>query len=139
MRRAWRFSRKKFGKAGRYYYWMARGVDERPVRADRERKSVRAEDTFVSDLFDLEGARKELAPLVGKVWRYCEERSIQGRTVTLKVKFADFQQITRSRTVVGAVGGESRTHGRRRHAALGDAFEFERNLAEPNRQMSLTI
>ncbi|TJV08359.1 MAG: DNA polymerase IV, partial [Mesorhizobium sp.] len=90
-----------------YYYWIARGIDERPVRADRERKSVGAEDTFASDLFDLESARKELAPLVAKVWRYCEERSIQGRTVTLKVKFADFQQITRSRTIGRVIEGEA--------------------------------
>ncbi|RWO20346.1 MAG: DNA polymerase IV, partial [Mesorhizobium sp.] len=101
------FLEEKFGKAGPYYYWIARGIDERPVRADRERKSVGAEDTFASDLFDLESARKELAPLVGKVWRYCEERSIQGRTVTLKVKFADFQQITRSRTIGGVIEGEA--------------------------------
>ncbi|MBZ9726346.1 DNA polymerase IV [Mesorhizobium sp. CO1-1-11] len=101
------FLEEKFGKAGPYYYWIARGIDERPVRADRERKSVGAEDTFASDLFDVESARKELAPLVAKVWRYCEERSIQGRTVTLKVKFADFQQITRSRTFGGVIEGEA--------------------------------
>jgi nucleotidyltransferase/DNA polymerase involved in DNA repair len=101
------FLEDKFGKAGPYYYWIARGIDERSVRADRERKSVGAEDTFASDLFDLESARKELAPLVGKVWRYREERSIEGRTVTLKVKFADFQQITRSRTVFGSIGDEA--------------------------------
>lgn len=101
------FLEEKFGKAGPYYYWIARGIDERPVRADRERKSVGAEDTFASDLFDLESARKELAPLVGKVWRYCEARSIQGRTVTLKVKFADFQQITRSRTIGGVIEAET--------------------------------
>ncbi|TGQ03729.1 DNA polymerase IV, partial [Mesorhizobium sp. M4B.F.Ca.ET.215.01.1.1] len=70
------FLEEKFGKAGPYYYWIARGIDERPVRADRERKSVGAEDTFVNDLFDLESARRELAPLVRKVWRYCAERSI---------------------------------------------------------------
>lgn len=92
-----------FGKAGTYYYWIARGIDERPVRADNIRKSIGAEDTFVTDITDIEDACNELRPLIEKVWRYCEERSIRGRTVTLKVKYADFQQITRSRTLPGGI------------------------------------
>jgi DNA polymerase IV len=87
-----------FGKAGSYYYWAARGVDERPVRADRMRKSVGAENTFAADLFTYEAARDELREIVDKVWRYCENSGVRGRTVTLKVKFSNFRQITRSRT-----------------------------------------
>ena len=87
-----------FGKAGSYYYWAARGVDERPVCADRIRKSVGAENTFPADLFTYEAARDALQEIVDNVWRYCEGSGIRGRTVTLKVKFANFQQITRSRT-----------------------------------------
>jgi DNA polymerase IV len=87
-----------FGKAGSYYYWVARGVDERPVRADRIRKSIGAENTFPVDLFTYEAARDALREIVDKVWRYCEGSGLRGRTVTLKVKFANFQQITRSRT-----------------------------------------
>jgi DNA polymerase-4 len=87
-----------FGKAGSYYYWAARGVDERPVRADRTRKSVGAENTFPVDLFTYEAARDALREIVDKVWSYCERSDIRGRTVTLKVKFANFQIITRSRT-----------------------------------------
>src|SRR5580692_731120 len=87
-----------FGKAGPYYYWAARGVDERPVRADRIRKSVGAENTFAADLFTYEAARDSLRAIVDKVWGYCEGSGLRGRTVTLKVKFANFQQITRSRT-----------------------------------------
>ncbi len=51
------------------------------------------------DIFDLETAKGELVPLAEKVWRHCEAKGLSGRTVTLKVKFADFQQITRSRTM----------------------------------------
>ena len=87
-----------FGKAGSYYYWAARGIDERPVRADRMRKSVGAENTFPADLFTYEAARDALREIADKVWEYCEGSGIRGRTVTLKVKFANFQQITRSRT-----------------------------------------
>lgn len=85
-------------QSGPWYYRIARGIDERAVQPDRPRKSVGAEDTFATDIFELETARDELAPLIEKVWCYCQDRSIRGRTVTLKVKFSDFQQITRSRT-----------------------------------------
>ena len=146
------FLEEKFGKAGPYYYWIARGIDERPVRADRERKSVGAEDTFAIDLFDLESARKELAPLVGKVWRYCDERSIQGRTVTLKIKFADFQQITRSRTIGGLIDAETDL-ATVASTLLEQVFPVNKGIrllgvtlsnlstraAEAERQMSLTI
>ncbi len=92
------YLQEQFGKAGPYYYWIARGIDERPVRSDRIRKSVGAENTFSADIFTLESARDALQPIVEKVWRHCESAGARGRTVTLKVKYADFQQITRSRT-----------------------------------------
>jgi len=92
------FLQQHFGKAGSYYYWAARGVDERPVRADRIRKSIGAENTFPADLFTYETARDALREIIDKVWEYCERFGIRGRTVTLKVKFANFRQITRSRT-----------------------------------------
>ena len=92
------YLQEQFGKSGPYYYWVARGIDERPVRADRIRKSVGAENTFSNDLFTIEAARDAMQPIVDKVWRCCEGAGTRGRTVTLKVKYADFHQITRSRT-----------------------------------------
>ncbi len=92
------FLQQHFGKAGPYYYWIAHGIDERPVCADRARKSIGAENTFDTDLFTPLEARAALKPIVEKVWRYCEGTRTRGRTVTLKVKYADFQQITRRRT-----------------------------------------
>ena len=92
------FLQQHFGKVGSYYYWAAQGIDERPVRADRVRKSVGTENTFPSDLFTYEATRDALQEIISKVWGYCERSAIGGRTVTLKVKFANFQQITRSRT-----------------------------------------
>jgi DNA polymerase IV len=62
------FLQQHFGKAGPYFYWIARGIDERPVRADRVRKSVGAENTFSVDLISLETARDALLPLIDKVW-----------------------------------------------------------------------
>jgi DNA polymerase IV len=92
------FLEERFGKAGDYYYSISRGIDERPVRPDRIRKSVGAENTFERDLWSGEELRAELLPIIDKVSRYCEQAGIRGRTVTLKVKYQDFQQITRSRT-----------------------------------------
>jgi DNA polymerase IV len=92
------FLQEHFGKAGAYYYWIARGIDERPVRADRVRKSIGAENTFIADLFTVEEASAALKPIIEKVWRYCEGTTTRGRTLTLKAKYADFRQITRSRT-----------------------------------------
>ncbi len=120
------FLQQHFGKAGSYYYWAARGVDERPVRPDRIRKSVGAENTFPADLFTYEAARDALREIVGKVWAYCESSGIRGRTVTLKVKFANFQQITRSRTGQMQIATRSRLDGipsfrRSAHRCIGSA------------------
>jgi DNA polymerase-4 len=101
------FMQANFGKTGTYYYWISRGVDNREVRANRIRKSVGAENTFSTDLAAFEPMLSELQPLIDKVWRHCEERGSRGRTVTLKVKFADFELISRSRTVSRTVGSRS--------------------------------
>jgi DNA polymerase-4 len=92
------FLLKHFGKAGSHFYCICRGIDHRPVVPNRIRKSVGAENTFSRDLTSLDDMRAELDPLVEKVWHYCETTGVRGRTVTLKVKFADFQIITRSRS-----------------------------------------
>jgi DNA polymerase-4 len=110
------FLQQYFRKAGSYYYWAARGVDERPVRADRIRKSIGAENTFPADLFTYEDARDALQQIVDKVWGYCEGSGIHGRTVTLKVKFANFHQITRSRT------GQTQIRTRSELEQLGNAL-----------------
>ncbi len=97
------FLQQHFGKSGPYFYGIARGIDERQVRPDRIRKSVGAEDTFVEDIDDLNLAKAELRPLAEKVWRYCEARDITGKTITVKIKYSDFSQATRSRTVAESV------------------------------------
>ncbi|MDU0342075.1 DNA polymerase IV [Bosea rubneri] len=98
------FLQQHFGKAGQHYYWIARGVDERPVQPDRIRKSIGAENTFASDLTDMDELRACLDPIIEKVWSHCERTGVRGRSVTLKVKYADFQQITRSQSTPREVG-----------------------------------
>ncbi|AMV36148.1 DNA polymerase IV [Planctomyces sp. SH-PL62] len=105
------FLQQHFGKAGPYYFSLARGVDERRVSADRVRKSIGAERTFNADLFTAEEARDALEPLIGQVWSYCEGSTIRGRTATLKARYADFQQITRSRTVDVPVASQAVLEG----------------------------
>ncbi|WP_092750358.1 DNA polymerase IV [Rhizobium aethiopicum] len=88
-----------FGKSGPYFYGIVRGIDQRQVKPNRVRKSVGAEDTFSQDLHTYEPAREWLQPLIEKVWSYCEANGIGAKTVTLKVKYGDFNQITRSKTL----------------------------------------
>ena len=92
------FLQRHFGKAGLWYYGIARAIDDRPVQPHRPRKSIGTEDTFERDIADLDQARREIAPLAAKVWRQGVAKGLHGRTLTVKVKYADFQQITRSRT-----------------------------------------
>jgi DNA polymerase-4 len=99
------YLQERFGKSGAYYYDVARGIDHRPVRPNRIRKSIGAENTFSADLHGYEEMRAELLQSVDKVWRHCEATEARGATVTLKVKYADFQLITRSRSVPGVVDG----------------------------------
>ena len=89
----------RFGKPGRYYYRIARAEDDRAVDPHRIRKSLGAENTFEKDLTTLEGVRKELYHITDILVSRMERSGTKGKTLTLKVKFFDFQQITRSKTV----------------------------------------
>ena len=92
-----------FGSAGGWYWRIARGIDERPVRSERRHKSVSAERTFDQDLFAPDALAAELERVAGLAWARIERAGARGRTVTLKVKFADFTLITRSRSFREAV------------------------------------
>jgi DNA polymerase IV len=89
---------KFFGKAGHYYYNICRAIDLRQVSADGTRKSIGAENTFNTDLHTLAEIQNGLEPIANEVWRRVEKANIYGRTVTLKVKFDNFETITRSRS-----------------------------------------
>jgi len=87
-----------FGSSGRWYWRIARGIDEREVKPDRPYKSVSAERTFDVDYSEAEDLRRELSRVAGFAWQRIERSEVKGRTVTLKVKFGDFSQITRSKS-----------------------------------------
>jgi DNA polymerase-4 len=92
-----------FGSSGRWYWRIARGIDEREVKPDRPYKSVSAERTFDVDYSDAEDLRRELTRVAGYAWQRIERSEVKGRTVTLKVKFADFTLITRSKSFTAPV------------------------------------
>jgi DNA polymerase-4 len=89
---------KHFGKAGNYFYHAVRGIDERPVLNHRERKSIGAERTYERDLDDIKEVHEKLKSIIDIVWKRCEEKQKSGKTVTVKLRFADFSTITRSTT-----------------------------------------
>ena len=85
-----------FGKAGHIFYDFARGIDERPVVTYRERKSVGCEQTFLEDIYTPSAVIIELYHTVLELLTRIDKSGFEGKTLTLKVKFADFTQITRS-------------------------------------------
>lgn len=87
-----------FGKVGNFYYDIVRGIDERPVQTFRELKSIGAEDTFTSDLMEEQELMTELKLIAQRVVKRLEAKQVLGSTLTLKIKFADFKQITRNYT-----------------------------------------
>lgn len=93
------FLAQQFGKSGDYFYLAARAIDHRPVRPDRVRKSIGSENTFFHDLFahdDLAAALRESSDTVA---RHAARTGKAGRTVSIKLRYADFRTLTRARTL----------------------------------------
>ncbi len=95
-----------FGKTGVFYYHIARAVDDRPVDPNRIRKSLGNENTFSDDLVNLPEILTELKEIENELVRRMQNSNAQGRTLTLKVKYADFEQITRSKSQESALTEE---------------------------------
>lgn len=87
-----------FGKAGLAYYQFAKGMDNREVEPERERKSLGAEETFLEDICTLDIIEEELKKISEEVARRADKAEFRARTLTLKVKYADFNIVTRSIT-----------------------------------------
>lgn len=88
-----------FGKAGRYYYNIARGTDEREVNPNRIRKSLGAETTFSEDLTTRDEIIENIEYVAEIVIKRLATANAAGKTLTLKMKYCDFQQVTRSKTL----------------------------------------
>jgi len=92
-----------FGKAGDHFYRLARAEDDRPVVADERRKSLGAETTFARDLLTWEEVMPALEPVFSKLWAAYSRHGLTARTVTVKIKYANFRQITRARSCAEAI------------------------------------
>ena len=126
--------RAHFGSFGDYLFRAARGIDHRQVRANRIRKSVGGERTFHENISDSAEIRETYERIVGIVWERIEHNRSRGRTVTLKLRFADFTTITRARSVPHWIAE------RDEFAALGRSLlEAEMPLPQPIRLMGLTL
>jgi len=99
-----------FGKSGPWYYAIARGQDDRAVNPDRTRKSSGSETTFAFDLTDPDAIEAGVMAMADDVWAWSEKTGSRGRTVTVKVKWADFQQSTRSRSLSEPVASRQALH-----------------------------
>ncbi len=88
-----------FGKTGKYYYYIVRGIDNREVTPERERKSIGHENTFAVDLNDIDTMKEYLRECSEKIKERLSKHNMVGRTITLKIKYPDFFQATRSKTL----------------------------------------
>ncbi len=100
----------EFGKAGIMFYDFARGIDMRPVISERIRKSVGCELTFFEDISELSAAEDEIHRLSVELSGRISHDEFEGHTLTLKVKYSDFSQITRSITVDNIITGRDEIH-----------------------------
>ncbi|MGN7787834.1 DNA polymerase IV [Niabella sp. 22666] len=94
-----------FGKPGKFYYQIVRGIDNREVQPHRETKSVSVEDTYQEDLVDRETMVPELSILTERLAKRLQRSGLRGKTVTVKFKFHDFTLITRSLSVHSFMNG----------------------------------
>ncbi|WP_341209043.1 DNA polymerase IV [uncultured Sphingomonas sp.] len=97
------FLRAHFGSHADYLHGAARGVDDRPVRAERQAKSVGAERTFDTNLSDTAEIDAALETVAAAAWTRVERADVRGRTATLKLRRADFTTLTRARSVTGVI------------------------------------
>lgn len=93
-----------FGKSGNYFYNVSRGVDDREVRVERERKSVGSESTYFSDISDPSQFREEARTMLDRVWERYDRFDQVGKTISIKLKYFDFTVITRAQTRPSGLG-----------------------------------
>lgn len=128
------FLRAHFGSFAEYLFRAARGIDLRAVRANRIRKSVGGERTFFENIEDPDALRETMDTIIDIVWERIERAGAQGRTVTLKLRYADFRTLTRARSVMPRVADKA-MFGRLGHALLEEMMP----LPQPVRLMGLTL
>ena len=140
----------RFGKTGRYYYRIVRGIDSREVKAHRIRKSIGKERTFSEDIGDINWIHNFLEELAEKISESMKKKKVAGKTVTLKVRYEDFETLTRSTSFSHYINGsedigetaksllDQTEVGRRKVRLLGITLS-NLNLSEEGRFEQLNI
>lgn len=111
-----------FGRSGQYYYEICRGIDNRQVEPYRERKSLGAEQTFSNDVFTAGELENQLLEVADTVWERYAKWNVPAKTLTLKYKYADFEQHTRSKTISGWFSSKSELIDEARTLLHSDEF-----------------
>ena len=128
------FLKANFGSFAEYLYRAARGIDLRQVRAHRARKSVGGERTFHEDIMSHDELREAMDRIVDIVWERIEKAGATGRTVTMKLKYNDFQIVSRAMSRPVSIADKTE-FGIIAHALLGEMLPLPR----PIRLMGLTL
>jgi len=117
-----------FGKAGKFFHQVANGIDNRPVIPNRQRKSVGIENTFLNDLENHQQMLNALSKLEEELWKRINKHGRFGKTITLKIKFNDFEQITRSQSFLNPLTKRTRIQ-----KAVSELFQ----IANPTKKVRL--
>jgi len=125
---------KLFGKHGRFFYDIARAVDDRPVNPVSIRKSYGREQTFDYDVSEPDELKSKMEDLVSMLWQGLQEQQLSGRTLVIKIKYSDFIQITRSRTVSEPLDDPDAIL-----SLAGEMLNREYPLRKPVRLLGLTL
>ena len=122
-----------FGRLGRHFHRLAQALDDRPVEPDRARRSLSVETTYATDLSGADAVGEALAPLAEDLAERLARSRFLGRTLTLKLRYADFRTLTRARSVAGVVERDD-------FAAIGHALLDAQLPAEQGiRLLGLTL
>ena len=97
----------RIGNLASWLYEASRGLDTRPVETEWVRKSLGHESTFGNDILEVSKLRAELAPIAAEVANDLQDEGLRGRTITLKVRYADFTRITRRRSLSEAIDDQA--------------------------------
>ncbi|WP_075603594.1 DNA polymerase IV [Saccharicrinis aurantiacus] len=122
-----------FGKSGYFFYNICRGIDDRPVITNRVRKSIGIENTFHEDISTEEEREIEMNLLIEGLWKRIERNKRYGKTLTLKTKYNDFTQNTRSKTYETSISKKSAL------TALSYELMSQVDYAQPVRLMGLSV
>lgn len=125
---------KHFGKNGLFFYNIARGIDKRLVEPERERKSVGAENTFTKNLIEKKELNEAMKEISDILYRRLVKAGVWGKTITVKIKYHNFQQVTRSKTFDNDVSSKDVIFNIAR-----DLLHQNRNIVKPIRLLGISI